>query len=184
LVVLVAASIPPDVAAWRVSCAAGANKTPGKLISELQTSLEKEKVPAWTFGRRQADGFLQIRVFRTTDAINVKFDLRMESVYMPITRTINFGPRGSLGPALVSIPGIPSLKNWRDSGPKIVSTGWIMNAHRTPSLNDANVTVAEVIEKMDANPGAYYASITTPINALGIIRGQFRRDFFLSCRNF
>ncbi|CAI5966083.1 unnamed protein product [Closterium sp. NIES-64] len=184
LVLVLAASITTDVAAWRVSCAGSAHKTPGRQISELQTSLEKEKVPAFTFGRRQADGFLEIRVFRTTDAVNVKFELRMESIYMPVTRTINFGPKGALGPALISIPGIPSLKNWRDDGPKIISTGWIMNAHRTPSLNDPNVTVADVLEKMDTNPGAYYASITTPINALGLIRGQFRRDAFRSCRLF
>ncbi|CAI5999308.1 unnamed protein product, partial [Closterium sp. NIES-65] len=63
LVLVLAASITTDVAAWRVSCAGSAHKTPGRQISELQTSLEKEKVPAFTFGRRQADGFLEIRVF-------------------------------------------------------------------------------------------------------------------------
>ncbi|GJP52768.1 hypothetical protein CLOM_g11851 [Closterium sp. NIES-68] len=165
---------------WQVKCSSGPlSGSIGRTVSVMRAVLKQQRIPGFVFGRRDADGVLTITVYKRGRNVNVKFRLVTESVFVPTTRYINFGPVGYDGPPLLSIPGRGRMR-WRFDGPKYWITGWVMNAQRKASLN-ASRTVADVLQEVDTDPGSHYAVVNSAANWKGAIRGQLRRAFFVPC---
>eukprot|EP00475_Leptophrys_vorax_P007326 TRINITY_DN1463_c0_g1_i5.p1 TRINITY_DN1463_c0_g1~~TRINITY_DN1463_c0_g1_i5.p1 ORF type:complete len:141 (-),score=2.60 TRINITY_DN1463_c0_g1_i5:257-679(-) len=88
----------------------------------------------------------------------------------PLNQTINTGPRGTIGQTLWNIAGMWTVEN----PAQIELDRWIMNAQGT-LVPGTQMSVYQLIKRIDRTPNMYYATINTPDFPEGAMRGQFIR---------
>ncbi|GJP34335.1 hypothetical protein CLOM_g9591 [Closterium sp. NIES-68] len=168
---LLSATIPLSHS-WLVRCPAIFSNP---VVSVIQASMRGDKKKADT--TQMADGTLKITVYSSTKGTDIKFELTSNDLYFPLFKTLNYGPGGATGDAILTIPGVPTVA-LRADGITYKSVGWIKQADSAKASNGQ--TVSNVMKQLDINPANYYVQVT-PFKFLGSIRGQLQRGMFIPC---
>ncbi|CAI5473942.1 unnamed protein product [Closterium sp. Yama58-4] len=170
VLLLLSATVPLSQS-WLVRCPAIFSNP---VVSVIQATMRGDKKKADT--TQMADGTLKITVFSSTKGTDVKFELTSNDLYFPLFKSLNYGPAGATGDAILTIPGTPTIA-LRADGITYKSVGWIKQADSAKASNGQTVT--NVLKQLDLNPANYYVQVSA-FKFLGSIRGQLQRGMFWS----